>query len=1197
MDKLQSHKIVKDTFQNQFNKDRFVFFISNLLNHYDKATFIYRGNFIPDAYEKYISTLERVGKYSDGEHKIDILIVNLKKETSIERARTMQRNFIAWYLNGSRGNEMKDAAIVAFVSPNQEDWRFSLVKMDYKFEENNVGKMKVKEEFTPARRWSYLVGKNENSHTAQSRLAPLVEDDKNNLTLKQLEEAFNIEKVTKEFFEKYRELFLWTKDTIEDVISKDAKLKNNFETQGVNIIDFAKKLLGQIVFLYFLQKKGWFGVERDSNWGTGPKNFLRQLFESKHGKYKNFFNDILEPLFYEALARERADDFYSRFNCKIPFLNGGLFDPINNYDWVHTDLILPNDLFSNKLKTKQGDIGTGILDIFDRYNFTVKEDEPLEKEVAVDPEMLGKVFENLLEVKDRKSKGTYYTPREIVHYMCQQSLINYLITELKDKVGREDIEKLIKFGDSVAENEARVGNKGEETQKYSYKLPASIRKNAQLVDDKLASIKVCDPAIGSGAFPVGMMNEIVQARSTLNAYLCDNGNLQCKNRTPYDFKFECIQNSIYGVDIDPGAVEIAKLRLWLSLVVDEDDIKQIKPLPNLDYKIMQGNSLLEEYEGIKLFDENIIPQDDSDKEKQITSAQAKIADFQRVYFRLHSGNQLSGSQKIILEKQIKEQQKLINLLTRKVKTGSAINLFEQFDRAKMKWDELKNLHKLIVNECNKEKKDNMLKRANQLEWEFIEETLRAEGKSDALEKIEQFKNSNIKPFFLWKLHFPEVFQGKGGFDVIIANPPYIRHRDLDKNFKDALKNAYKTGNTTSDTYCYFYELSYNLLCKEGVSSFITSNKWMRAKYGQNLRVFFKENTVMLQIIDLGLGQFISATVDTNILIFEKQTPSRDHQVEYAFKTPASDEQNLLKILQNQLEDGSFTLTDSANLKLKGKIERIGIPLSQQSHLKINYGILTGKNEIKTRNGNEGVFIINKKTRDDLISRDSKSSLIIHPVLRGRDVSRYLVKWSGKYIIAMYYGSHQIIDKFPAIKNHLYKYRKSLESRAQVRRGDHHWLELDQNPSKRYIEEFEHSKIIYPEISSGTSFTYDDSGYFHIDTVFHIVGENLKFLLGLNSKLACWLIRHYGSVLGDTGFRFKKIFVEKLPIPTVSDEVQKLLTEIVDKILIITKSSDYLEDPTKQAKVKEYERQIDRMVYKLYDLTEKEIQTIESSNKE
>jgi hypothetical protein len=339
----------------------------------------------------------------------------------------MQRNFVAWYLNGSRGGVLKDAALVAFVSPTEQDWRFSFVKMEYKLAETLKG-IKAKEEFTPARRYSFLVGKNETSHTAQARLVPILLDDEHNPTLKQLEEAFGIEKVTKEFFEKYRELFLKLKESLDEIVKRDQKVKADFEAKKVETVDFAKKLLGQIVFLYFLQKKGWFGVKRGQPWGSGSKHFLRELFEKKHSDYKNFFNEILEPLFYEALRLERPGDYYSRFDCRIPFLNGGLFDPINNYDWVDTDILLPNELFSNNEKTKQGDTGTGILDIFDRYNFTVKEDEPLEKEVAIDPEMLGKVFENLLEVKDRKSKGTYYTPREIVHYMCQQSLINYLDT-------------------------------------------------------------------------------------------------------------------------------------------------------------------------------------------------------------------------------------------------------------------------------------------------------------------------------------------------------------------------------------------------------------------------------------------------------------------------------------------------------------------------------------------------------------------------------------------------------------------------------------------------------------------------------------------------------------------------------------------------------------------------------------------------
>src|SRR3989338_6738687 len=591
MDKQKAKHIIQETFENSFEKERFTGFIKNLLNRIEEATFTYQGQFIPDAYKGYISSLERIGKFNDGENRIDMLIIKLQKETSLERARTMQRNFVAGYLQGKYGSSNeKEAALVAFVSPDEEDWRFSLVKMDYRFEQTKTGRVKVKEEYTPARRWSFLVGKNENSHTAQSRLVNILADDKYSPTLAELEQAFDIETVTKEFFIKYRELFIRTKEELDKVLKNNAKIRTDFEAKGVNTVDFAKKLLGQITFLYFLQKKGWFGVGRDAEWGTGSKHFLRELFKKKHGDYKNFFNDILEPLFYEALRIDRShdDDFYSRFNCKIPFLNGGLFDPINNYDWVHTDIFLPNDLFSNDYKTKEGDKGKGILDIFDRYNFTVKEDEPLEKEVAVDPEMLGKVFENLLEVKDRKSKGTYYTPREIVHYMCQESLVNYLATELEKKVSKKDIETLIKYGESVVEHEAEVESRGKETKTYSHKLPKSIKDNAKLIDEKLETIRICDPAVGSGVFPVGMMNEIIRTRNALTSYLKTK-----KGRTIYDFKRHAIQNCLYGVDIDLGAVEIAKLRLWLSLIVDEEDIKQIKPLPNLDYKIMQGNSLIE----------------------------------------------------------------------------------------------------------------------------------------------------------------------------------------------------------------------------------------------------------------------------------------------------------------------------------------------------------------------------------------------------------------------------------------------------------------------------------------------------------------------------------------------------------------------------------------------------------------------------
>ena len=619
MDKIAAQKLVQETLQSSFDKGRFVYLLKNILNRFDESKAFHARGHVKEKFRTttpIIKTYERIGTYSDPEgKKTDLLIVYLQKESAIDRARTALRNFVADYL---KQRDMKDAALVAFVAPDGEDWRFSFIKMEYKFNE----KGKVEEEFTPARRYSFLVGKNENSHTAQSRLLPLLLDDEGQPTLKDLEDAFSVEQATREFFEKYRDLFLRLKEALDEIVEKEHKIKVEFKTKQVSMVDFAKKLLGQIVFLYFLQKKGWFGVRRGSPWGSGSKHFLRELFDKKHGDYNNFFNDILEPLFYEALRLERPGDYYSRFDCRIPFLNGGLFDPINDYDWVETEILLPDDLFSNDRHTKEGDVGDGILDVFDRYNFTVKEDEPLEKEVAVDPEMLGKVFENLLEIKNRKSKGTYYTPREIVHYMCQESLIEYLYGEFnpamvayetigddqmamfgneakkkqldltiqhrqRSLIDKKDIETLTRYGESVVEHERRVVSEGRETDRYSFKLPERIRANAPRIDEKLAGIRVCDPAVGSGAFVVGMMNEIIRARSALTPHVGEN-----EKRTPYDFKRHAIQNCLYGVDVDSGAIEIAKLRLWLSLVVDEEERENIQPLPNLDYKIVQGNSLL-----------------------------------------------------------------------------------------------------------------------------------------------------------------------------------------------------------------------------------------------------------------------------------------------------------------------------------------------------------------------------------------------------------------------------------------------------------------------------------------------------------------------------------------------------------------------------------------------------------------------------
>ncbi|MBI9038143.1 MAG: Eco57I restriction-modification methylase domain-containing protein [Bacteroidales bacterium] len=603
----EAKKIITEVFENPFKKEKFSYFIRNLLKNLQAAEFFRSGYNIPRAFRNFIASYERLGKYKDEENNlIDVLIVKLKRNHSIDYARSTQRNFVRWYLN----DKGKDAALVAFHTEKSSEWRFSFIKMQYSLE-------KKKDELTPAKRSSFMVGESGKSHTAQLQLVDLLKND-HAPYLSDIENAFSIEAVSDEFYEKYNSLLFNLKDEIEKIVIKDKTLKEEFESKNISILNFSKKLLGQIVFLYFLQKKGWLGLKENEKYGEGDKNFLSSLFnKTKQGE--NFFNDYLEYLFYDALSKKRVSDYYDRFKTRIPFLNGGLFDPIKFYNWQKTDIVIPDDIFSNK---KGDEEGSGILDVFDLYNFTVKEDEPLETEVAIDPEMLGKVFERMLDVSERKSKGAFYTPREIVHYMAQQSLLYYLETELNQTlsynilgsnqsemfgnkykngqldlitkneacaVPKTDLETFIHYGEHIIDKDIAVAEgKLKETTK-NQQIPESIRKNADAIDKALENIKICDPAVGSGAFPVGIMNEIVKLRKLLTPFIIEEN---ANERSAYRFKSNAIQNSIYGVDIDAGAVEIAKLRLWLSMVVDEESINVIEPLPNLEYKIVKGNSLI-----------------------------------------------------------------------------------------------------------------------------------------------------------------------------------------------------------------------------------------------------------------------------------------------------------------------------------------------------------------------------------------------------------------------------------------------------------------------------------------------------------------------------------------------------------------------------------------------------------------------------
>lgn len=1164
MNKQQAQQLIQETFETMFDKVRFSKFVRNLLNHIEDAPFTYQGNYIPEKFRQYIKSLERIGKYNDGEHTLDILIITLQKETSLERARTMQRNFIAWYLNGSRGGEMKDAALVAFVAPGKADWRFSLVKMDYKFEKTETGKMKIKEELTPARRWSFLVGANEKSHTAQSRLVKILADDEHAPTLAELEEAFNIETVTKEFFLKYRELFIRTKDALDKVVKNDPKVKADFETQGVDTVNFAKKLLGQIVFLYFLQKKGWFGVGRDDDWGTGSKQFLRELFEGKHDRYQNFFNDILEPLFYEALRIDRSydDDYYSRFNCKIPFLNGGLFDPIGNYDWVHVDIFLPNDLFSNTRRTKEGDTGDGILDVFDRYNFTVREDEPLEKEVAIDPELLGKAYEKFNAIrpdnfeeftkalksgkkgeenKFNKKFGVYYTPREIVHYMCKQSLINYLYTQaeeagLSSAIKKQDIEDLIEVGEMITEHEAtalvkqeNIKNDIQKSSEYTLLLSDGVRKNAAAIDTWLEEITVCDPAVGSGAFPVGMMTEIVRARNVLSVFLNN------QERSDYEFKRRCIEHSLYGVDIDPGAVEIAKLRLWLSLVVDEEDVKNIKPLPNLDYKIMQGNSLISEFMGIN-FDDEPEKQNGFKFKDEIDDL---IEDFQRKKDEFL--NESNVSQKTRLKNEV--EQLLIEIFEAKLKQQKS-NFFNRLKDIENKYSSLP----------NKQQRDELVQQEK--------EKLYKESGFDLEQAEKQLKEftsgRQIKPFFLWKLYFSEVFHNKGGFDVVIANPPYVSYglrggQKMTQEEKKILRKKFPhSAEYKISLYAIFMDRGLQIAKPNGgIETYITPDSFLLGRYFSKIRTFILRNSEIINILLLPFNVFEATVGFSVVYLFQrKQVVGPNHQLTARLSTNTDD-----------IAYGKFReLTYSQELFNSIKYKRF--------RLFFNKKIMTLVSKIETGSDELGNFLTGRTGVRSLIGQKN----IIANRKKGESWQRGLI--SGSQIV-----KYKVIDEGNYV---------NIDPKLLNKGG---WdFNIIHNP-----------KILVRQTGDKLIAAIDYDGYYHLNNI-HSFAPNARnnrrldilYLLGLfNSRL---LNFYYKNISLETERAMAQTDIETLetlPVKVVPQEDQAPLITLVSKILAITKDDDYLENSAKQAKVREYEKQIDQLVYKLYSLTAEEIRIVEN----
>ena len=1090
MNRKQASELIQATFPQAFDKTRFRNFAINVLNRLDETKAQqWSSQYVKDAFKAHVHRYERLGTYTSPEKEtVDVLIVYLSAESKLERARTAIRDFVADHL---RKRNEKDAALVGFVSPTKLQWRLSYVRMDYAAVEKASGEIAVEARLTPARRFSYLVGEGESCHTAQTRFLSLLQDTSADPSLDQIEEAFSVEAVTKEFFAKYAQLFAEIETALRKLVASDRGIRSEFNASNVNTADFAKKLMGQIVFLHFLQKKGWLGVEKGKDWGSGPRDFLRRMASGEYGKYKNFFNDVLEPLFYDTLAIDRGHDAWcNQFKCRIPFLNGGLFEPLGNYDWRESDISLPNTLFTNSDFVEEGITGTGLLDVFDRYNFTVNEAEPLDKEVAVDPEMLGKVFENLIEENRRRGLGAFYTPREIVHYMCQESLIIYLDTAMnKDEVvvPRTDIETLVRLGEQISHYEAVDA-------KYPIKMPRSIEKHAKALDEALRTILVCDPAVGSGAFPVGMMTEVVRARAALTPFFND-----VDDRTPYQFKRHAIQNCLYGVDIDAGAVEIAKLRLWLSLVVDEEDVKQIKPLPNLDYKVVAGDSLL----GFPFKSQRI----------------QKIEALKLQYF-----NETNAKKKLGLKMVIDAE------------------IAAAFANAK-----------------------------------------RSFGYDIA---------------FDFEIYFSEVFQSNGGFDVVIANPPYVSVEKFARTPQQAeWKRRYKTYASRGNIYCFFYERGLGLLRDGGVLNFISSNKFQRAGYGKGLRELLVSHRIRT-LMDFCELPVFAAGVDPMIVIVNKGSLSKDHEFPVVVIKDEAEFESLAQSLSTrgshympeQLRADGWSLEGADGIALVEKLRSRGTPLGEYVNGRFYYGIKTGLNE---------AFVIDRTTRNRLIREDRASAALIKPWIRGKDIGRWTHEYHDLYIIVVRYGFHTELKKYPAILRHLSQFEKELKARGQCKtsrsgtsKGQHHWLELDNNPSESYIAAFNEPKIVFNETSRRLHAYLDTDGNAINKTGFIVLTPDAHFVLAvLNSTAMDWLYRSTFPSWGDPWsagrVQFRGNMMNKVPIPAASIARKTRLARLAERAAEQAEVGD-------AAGLRMTDREIDEIVCRLFNLTTSEIALIEKS---
>ena len=1041
---------------------------------------------------------------SDGE-SIAVYEVELTDNVNIERNRRGIRDMLTtdWRNMGYAG------AFMFCYRKNESVLRFSYVSETWGF--NKQGD--YEKISTDTKRYTYLLGEGRGCRTAIEQFKVL-RDSKQ--ALSDITAAFSVEALTKQF---YKDLFEWYQWAVEP--SSNITFPNNTTTEDDDRDDIETKvirMITRIMFVWFIKQKN---LVPDRIFDIDFLKTILKDFDPYSTTVGNYYNAILQNLFFGTLNRAIQDEdgntrkfatsskrdvktlyrYAEMFSiseqevinlfAEIPFLNGGLFECLDktkyadgveqcyNFDGFSRNdarfadgrfkhrAVVPNNLFFEPEK--------GLISILGRYNFTIEENSPEEQQVALDPELLGKVFENLLgaynpETKEtaRNQSGSFYTPREIVNYMVDESLITYL-------------------GDNAfIRSLFRTDFTFDKTKMDDY----------QKIAEKLKAVKVLDPACGSGAFPMGLLNRMIDILERISP-----------DERVYDLKLSVIENCLYGSDIQSIAAQITKLRFFISLICDcEKDASKpnfgIPTLPNLETKFVSANSLIAKKK--KPAQGNLF------ENPEIEPTKNELAEIRHKHFSAKSAS-----------------------------TKHRLREKDQTLREK--------LAKLLSDDDNFAPED-----AKQLAaWN-------------------PYDQNAVSPFF-----DPEwMFGVADGFDIVIGNPPYIQLQNNGGELAKLYENCnYSTFARTGDIYCLFYERGWQLLKKNGHLCYITSNKWMRAGYGEKTREFFANKTNPMLLIDFaGVKIFESATVDTNILLFSKSNNLHETVCAVTNKQNKDSVKNLSDFVQQQNSICDFATSDSwvilspIEQSIKKKIEAAGTPLKDWD-INIYRGVLTGCNE---------AFIIDSEKREEILANcrtedeRQRTAELIRPILRGRDIKRYGYVDNGLYLINTHNGVRGRIPRikiedYPAVKAHLDQYWDRIATRAD--KGDTPY----NLRNCAYLEDFFKPKIIYPNMTKYMPFVFDKKMYLTNQKCFIITGKNVAYLTAFfNSSLFKYCFRDSFPELQGGTRELSKIFFDKIPVCEVSDSQNLQFQDAVEDIQ------------------KEYNKQkaqrIDSMLFDLYNLT-------------